>query len=91
MDKKEITEFFQDLQDKICSSLEQEDGKAFFKEDLWKREGGGGGRTRIIQDGNVIEKGGVNFSAVHDHHCRQRRPHQRRLIRHVRKGMSWSI
>jgi len=53
------------LQDSICSSLEQADGKAKFKEDNWKRVEGGGGRTRIITEGNVIEKGGVLFSAVH--------------------------
>ncbi len=41
------------------------DGKAKFQEELWQREGGGGGRTRIIQNGNILEKGGVNFSAVH--------------------------
>jgi len=53
------------LQDNICSSLEMEDGKGKFTEDNWVREEGGGGRTRIIQHGNVIEKGGVLFSAVH--------------------------
>jgi coproporphyrinogen III oxidase len=36
-----------------------------FEEEVWEREGGGGGRTRIIQNGNIFEKGGVNFSAVH--------------------------
>jgi len=41
------------------------DGKATFEEEKWEREGGGGGRTRIIQNGNILEKGGVNFSAVH--------------------------
>jgi coproporphyrinogen III oxidase len=63
--KEEITEWFKLLQDSICSALELEDGKGVFVEDNWVREEGGGGRTRIIQDGNVIEKGGVNFSAVH--------------------------
>ncbi len=52
------------LQDRICAGLEAEDGKGKFQQDLWKREAGGGGRTRIIQ-GQHIEKGGVNFSAVH--------------------------
>lgn len=52
-----------DLQDEICSGLEKCDGSALFHEDLWNRPGGGGGRTRIIQ-GDHIEKGGVNFSAV---------------------------
>jgi coproporphyrinogen III oxidase len=63
--KEEITEWFKLLQDSICSALELEDGKGVFVEDKWVREEGGGGRTRIIQNGNVIEKGGVNFSAVH--------------------------
>ncbi len=57
--------FFKALQDEICSALEQLDGAARFREDLWEREGGGGGRTRVIADGRVFEKGGVNFSAVH--------------------------
>ncbi len=63
--KEQISEAFMLLQDRICAALENEDGKSKFKEDIWKREEGGGGRTRIIQDGNVIEKGGVLYSAVH--------------------------
>jgi coproporphyrinogen III oxidase len=68
--KEEITEWFKSLQDNICSSLENEDVNGFatavkFNEDNWLREEGGGGRTRIFQDGNIIEKGGVNFSAVY--------------------------
>jgi coproporphyrinogen III oxidase len=51
------------LQEQICAGLEEVDGVGEFQEDLWKREGGGGGRTRIIT-GNVLEKGGVNISAV---------------------------
>lgn len=62
--KEEITDWFKFLQDDICSALELEDGLGKFHEDNWTREEGGGGRTRIIQNGNVIEKGGVNFSAV---------------------------
>lgn len=57
--------YIQELQDKITSSLEKVDGKATFQEDLWKREEGGGGRTRVIENGAVFEKGGVNISAVH--------------------------
>jgi len=53
------------LQDDICARLESADGGAKFITDNWEREKGGGGRTRIIRDGNVIEKGGVLFSAVH--------------------------
>jgi coproporphyrinogen III oxidase len=63
--KEEITKWFMSLQDNICAALEAEDGKGKFVEDNWSREEGGGGRTRIIQHGNVIEKGGVLFSAVH--------------------------
>ncbi len=63
--KGQISEWFKDLQDSICRAIEQADGKAVFQEDLWTREGGGGGRSRIIQEGKVIEKGGVNFSAVY--------------------------
>ncbi|UII26641.1 oxygen-dependent coproporphyrinogen oxidase [Fulvivirga maritima] len=62
--KTDISEWFKLLQDEICNALEKADGKAQFKEDLWERPGGGGGRTRVITDGNVLEKGGVNFSAV---------------------------
>ena len=54
-----------DLQDEICTGLEKIDGKSSFEEDQWVREGGGGGRSRVMTNGNVIEKGGVNFSAVH--------------------------
>ena len=53
------------LQDEICRQLEQEDGAATFVEDAWDRPEGGGGRTRVMVDGVVIEKGGVNFSHVH--------------------------
>jgi len=52
------------LQDKICSALEQVDGKALFFEDRWERPEGGGGKTRVIANGNVFEKGGVNTSVV---------------------------
>jgi len=64
MDKKEISSWFQGLQDRICNELEVIDGSSKFVEDTWQREGGGGGRTRVIQSGGVIEKGGVNFSEV---------------------------
>jgi coproporphyrinogen III oxidase len=63
--KEQITEDYQQIQDEISSALELTDGKATFEEEKWVREGGGGGRTRIIQNGNIFEKGGVNFSAVH--------------------------
>ena len=57
--------YIETLQDQICAALEAEDGGATFQEDLWERPGGGGGRTRVIENGNVFEKGGVNISAVH--------------------------
>ena len=63
--KQNIEQRFKQIQDSICKGLEQLDGKASFHEDVWSREGGGGGRTRILQEGNLLEKGGVNFSAVH--------------------------
>lgn len=62
--KQKFSQFIEALQDEICSALEQSDGKARFREDNWQREGGGGGRTRVIEKGNVIEKGGVNISKV---------------------------
>ncbi len=64
MNKEEIVKAFKRLQDEICNGLEGLDGQGLFQEDLWNRPGGGGGRTRIIK-GQHIEKGGVNFSAVH--------------------------
>jgi coproporphyrinogen III oxidase len=56
--------YFQQLQDEICAALERLDGRASFREDTWERAEGGGGRTRIITNGAVIEKAGVNFSQV---------------------------
>ena len=63
--KEQITAFFRDLQDRICQALEEADGSGRFREDSWERPGGGGGRSRTLTDGQVIEKGGVGFSAVH--------------------------
>lgn len=62
--KNKFYQYIQNLQDTITSKLEEVDGKAIFKEDIWKRPEGGGGRTRVIENGNVFEKGGVNISAV---------------------------
>ena len=60
-----VKEYLLSLQDNICAELAAEDGKADFAEDKWEREtGGGGGRTRVLTDGNVFEQGGVNFSHV---------------------------
>lgn len=65
MTKEFIANQFKDLQDFICKALETLDGKASFSEDLWDRDLGGGGRTRTISNGDLLEKGGVAFSAVH--------------------------
>src|SRR5712691_11722359 len=65
MSWREKTEtYFKELQDRITQAIEEVDGKPF-REDSWSREGGGGGRTRILESGNVFEKAGVNFSSVH--------------------------
>ncbi|MCS6850710.1 MAG: oxygen-dependent coproporphyrinogen oxidase [Gemmataceae bacterium] len=63
--RQAIVEYLRDLQDRICRGLEEVDGKARFREDLWDRPGGGGGRTRVLMNGGVFEKAGVNFSDVH--------------------------
>ncbi len=63
--KDKFYNYIQELQDTITLKLEEVDGKAKFQEDIWKRPEGGGGRTRVIENGNVFEKGGVNISGVH--------------------------
>ncbi len=63
--KESFIQFIHTLQDNICAALEKIDGKATFQEDAWQRDGGGGGKSRIIRGGNVFEKGGVNTSVVH--------------------------
>jgi len=63
--KDKFYKYIQNLQDRITSKLEAIDGKAIFQEDVWKRPEGGGGRTRVIDNGAVFEKGGVNISGVH--------------------------
>ena len=63
--KNKFYTYIQTLQDQICKGLEDLDGVAKFRQDLWDRPEGGGGRTRVIENGNVFEKGGVNISAVH--------------------------
>lgn len=65
IDISAIKSYLLGLQDSICAQLEAADGKATFQEDSWEREEGGGGRSRVMTDGNVFEKGGVNFSHVH--------------------------
>ena len=63
--KDKFYQYIQNLQDQICKGLEDIDGVAKFREDIWERPEGGGGRTRVIENGQVFEKGGVNISAVH--------------------------
>ncbi|PKQ45685.1 oxygen-dependent coproporphyrinogen oxidase [Confluentibacter flavum] len=63
--KDTFFKYIHSLQDTITSKLEKVDGKACFKEDIWERPEGGGGRTRVIENGHVFEKGGVNISGVH--------------------------
>lgn len=65
MMKEIFNTYIKQLQDTITSKLEAIDGKATFHQDIWERPEGGGGRTRVIENGNVFEKGGVNISAVH--------------------------
>ncbi len=63
--KKEFVAYIRNLQNTITSRLEQIDGHGNFHEDKWKRPEGGGGKTRVIENGAVFEKGGVNISEVH--------------------------
>lgn len=63
--KDKFFTYIQELQDTITKKLETLDGKAKFHQDIWKRPQGGGGQTRVIENGNIFEKGGVNISAVH--------------------------
>lgn len=65
MTKEYIAAEFKKIQESICTQIEKVDGKATFRSDIWKRHEGGGGDTRVLQDGAIWEKAGVNFSAVH--------------------------
>ena len=62
--KEEIRDWFKSLQIDICQQVEATDGKGKFISEIWERPGGGGGISRVLKEGNIIEKGGVNFSAV---------------------------
>lgn len=62
--KEEISKTFLDVQEFICLELENEDGFSKFQTDNWLHHSGGGGKSKVIQNGNVFEKGGVNYSAV---------------------------
>ena len=67
-DIQRVREFLLDLQARICAALEQQEqaggGSAQFEIDDWQRPEGGGGRSRVLQNGTVIEKGGVMFSHI---------------------------
>ncbi len=68
--RQRTSDLFTEIQTHICNGLEQIDGKAKFISDTWQRTDrkggdGGGGVTRVLAEGNVFEKAGVNFSAVH--------------------------
>jgi coproporphyrinogen III oxidase len=65
LDKNKIAQDYQQIQQDIVDSITQLDGGAQFEEDHWERPGGGGGRSKVLLNGNLIEKGGVNFSAVY--------------------------
>lgn len=60
-----VNDYLMSLQDRICAALEQADGRAQFVEDSWNRPGGGGGRSRILERGQLLEKGGVGFSHIY--------------------------
>ncbi len=64
VDKNAVKAFLLQLQDSICAELAAVDGGKSFAQDSWTREEGGGGRSRVLVDGTIIEKGGVNFSHV---------------------------
>jgi len=64
-DVNAVSEYLLNLQDRICQSLEQLDQQNIFREDQWTREEGGGGRSRVMEEGAVFEKAGINFSHVH--------------------------
>ncbi|HMD13283.1 MAG TPA: coproporphyrinogen III oxidase, partial [Bacteroidota bacterium] len=62
--RTQTQDFFKFLQDHICKNLESVDGTSRFSEDSWFHENGGGGKSRVLQNGGVFEKAGVNYSAV---------------------------
>jgi coproporphyrinogen III oxidase len=66
--RTQVSQFMQQLQNNICAGLEELDGKATFRQDEWERPEGGGGRSRVMSEGSIFEKGGVNFSEVFGSH-----------------------
>lgn len=65
VDKTAVKTYLQNLQDSICEALATADGSAGFIADVWQRAEGGGGESRVLTDGAVFEKAGVNFSHIH--------------------------
>lgn len=65
IDIQAVKQYLHDLQDKICISIEKIDNKQQFIQDQWQRETGGGGRSRVLNDGQIFEQAGVNFSHVY--------------------------
>ena len=59
-----VKKYLLELQNSVCYTIEQEDGKVTFREDSWEHTEKGGGKTRVIENGPIIEQGGVNFSHV---------------------------
>lgn len=67
-DIEAVRSYLLELQDRLTQALEAEDGVARRQEDAWERPGGGGGRTRVLHEGALFERGGINFSHVHGSH-----------------------
>ena len=65
VDKSAVKAFLLDLQDRICQALEQQETTVAFEQDQWQREEGGGGRSRVLRNGEIFEQAGVNFSHVY--------------------------
>jgi coproporphyrinogen III oxidase len=63
--KAQVSQFMRGFQDRISQGLEALDGEGKFREDMWEREEGGGGRSRVMSEGRIFEKGGVGFSEVY--------------------------
>ncbi|MCI0653390.1 MAG: oxygen-dependent coproporphyrinogen oxidase [Methylococcaceae bacterium] len=64
LDIRSVEAYLLDLQNSISASLQAEDGLARFDEDQWEHSGGGGGKTRVLRNGDTFEQAGVNFSHV---------------------------
>jgi coproporphyrinogen III oxidase len=60
-----VVDYFKTLHDRLCAGIEAADGSARFREDAWQRPEGGGGRSRVMENGAVFEKAGINFSEVY--------------------------